>query len=141
MTGLDRLNWIRGRIAESCARAHLAVMEGPSYASEGKYSHERAGLWWLVLDTLVTDYKVPVAVVPPAVLKRYATGKGNASKDAVLAAVIRRYPDVPVTGNDQADAWTLCAMGLRHLGHPAEESLPKPNLAAMEKVDWPEVVR
>ena len=47
-----------------------------------------------------------------------ATGAGGglkAGKDQVLAAVIRRYPDVPVDGNDQADA----LVRNHHRDHPA----------------------
>lgn len=119
----------------------LAVIEGPSYNSMSgqKGHHERAGLWWLLVDMLVKR-GVQYAVVPPACRARYATGKGNAGKDAVLAAVVRRYADVDVTGNDQADALVLAAMGARWLGEPIETSLPKANLTAMDAVRWPEAV-
>lgn len=136
-TGLDRLRWIRARVEECGARASLAVLEGPSYASPGKYTHERAGLWWIVYDAL-SRYGVPIAVVPPKCRAKYATGTGNAGKDEVLAAVVRRYPDIAVSGNDIADAWVLTAMGLDWLGCPAVE-VPKTHREALERVAWPEV--
>jgi crossover junction endodeoxyribonuclease RuvC len=77
-------------------------------------------------------------VVPPATLKTYATGKGNASKDAVLAAVVKRYPGWAVTGNDVADAVVLMAMGARLLGHPLESSLPQSHLRALDKLTLPQ---
>jgi Holliday junction resolvasome RuvABC endonuclease subunit len=46
---------------------------------------------------------------------QYATGKGNAQKDHVLAAAIRLWPDVAITGNDTADALILAAIGCRTL--------------------------
>ena len=77
----------------------------------------------------------------PTARAKYGTGKGNAAKDAVLAAVIRRYPAVDVTGNDEADALILAAMGARHLGIPLELSpVPGPCLDALLKVRWPELV-
>jgi hypothetical protein len=68
---------------------------------------------------------------------KYATGKGMIAKDAVLAAVVRRYVGIDVTCNDEADALILAAMGARHLGQPIEDSLPLTHLAAMDNVHWP----
>lgn len=81
----------------------------------------------------------PIAEVPPANLKRYAVGKGNAAKDEVLAAAIR-YLHADITGNDIADAVVLAAIGARHLGQPIEGALPQANLTAMDKINWPQGV-
>jgi len=112
----------------------LAVVEGPAF-SRGAMGgqHLRAGLHWLLLDALDGNL-VPVLIVPPNVRTMYATGKGNSSKDEVLACVIKRYPAWEVTGNDIADAVVLAAIGARLLGDPVEESLPQANLRAMTKV-------
>ena len=126
-------------------RAHeadLVLVEGPSYGSQHGSQHDRSGLWWMVVDWLIDNdptegWDRKVVEVPPGSLKRYATGKGNAAKDAVLAAVVRRYPTVEVTGNDEADALVLAAMGARHLGEPVDDPMPKTHLAAMDAVAWP----
>lgn len=115
--------------------ADLVLVEGPSFASQGKGTWDRAGLWWLTVGRL-TGAGLNVVEVPPSSLKQYATGKGNAAKDAVLAAVVRRYPHVPVEGNDQADALVMAAMGARFAGFPIEESLPQNQLRAMSGVRW-----
>ena len=60
----------------------------------------------------------PFIVVPPTVVKLYATGKGNAHKDEVLAAAIRAGCHESVTTNDRADAWWLRAIGLHLHGEP-----------------------
>ena len=113
----------------------LIVIEGPSYAQRTQAGeHERAGLWWRVAQWAAG---CPLAVVPPSLLKKYAAGKGNAAKDAVLASVIRRYPFAEVDGNDVADALVLAAMGARALGHPIDD-MPKVHIEAMTKVAWPE---
>lgn len=52
----------------------------------------------------------PVLTVSPASLKRFATGKGNANKDAMLVAAIKVGSDA-VT-NDAADAWWLWTIGM-----------------------------
>jgi len=112
----------------------LVVVEGPSYHSTGAGTHDRSGFWWLVVDRLaaITD----VAEVPPASRTKYLVGKGNASKDEVLAAAVRRYRDVDITCNDVADAVGLAAMGARAMGLPIEKSLPATNAEACKKIAW-----
>jgi Holliday junction resolvasome RuvABC endonuclease subunit len=119
--------------------ADLVVIEGPSYASKNPGSaHDRSGLWWRVVDRLVAA-EIPVVEVPPSCRAKYATGKGNAAKTAVLLAAERRYPQAGIEGDDTADAVVLAAMGARHLGRPAEASLPATHLAGMTGVRWPDV--
>lgn len=104
------------------------AVEGPSYGSTGSAAHILGGLWWLVRRYLRDD---DVAVVPPGTVKKYATGKGNAGKDEVLAAVVRRYPHVEVSGNDEADALVLAAIAARLDGHPIEETLPAAHFSTL----------
>ena len=137
---IRRLDDIERRLFEGPLFGHfdLAVIEAPSYGSSNGGKHERSGLWWAVACRLY-DLIGVVAEVPPSNRMRYATGSGAADKDRVLAAVIRRYPEVPVDGNDEADALVLAAMGARHLDQPIEASLPAAHLAAMDRVEWPTV--
>lgn len=136
-----RLRKIAGQITEACAGADLVVVEGPSYASEGAGTWDRAGLWWLVT-ARITGAGLNVVEVPPSNVKMYALGKGGGAgtgKDEVLAAVIRRYlPVVEVPGNNEADSLILAAMGARFIGQPIEPGgvLPATHLKAMEKVRW-----
>lgn len=121
-------------------RCDLAVIEAPSLGQTRQGGQlDRHGLWWLTVRRLHI-LGIPVAVVTPAARAKYATGKGNASKDAVLLAVARRYPHVDVTNNNEADALVLAAMGARWLGQPIDE-LPKVHLEAMVKVEWPDAVK
>lgn len=111
--------------------AHVAI-EAPSYgqARQGGV-HDRAGLWWALYGAL-TDAGHEVVPVPPASRARYATGKGNASKDAVLAAAVRRYPHAPIDDNNQADAVVLAAWLARAMGEPVEEHMPATHVATMK---------
>jgi crossover junction endodeoxyribonuclease RuvC len=140
LTGHDRLSYILDAIEDHVEdNPALIAVEGPSFGSAAGARqaghHERGGLWWLVTHALWLDRR-PTAVVPPATLKRYATGKGNATKDAVLAAAIRRYQQVSFDGNDQADALILAAMGADHLGHPIA-TMPTAHRTALTAVQWP----
>jgi crossover junction endodeoxyribonuclease RuvC len=143
-----RLDGIVDEIVDHARGADLVVVEAPAYDSKSPHTHERSGLWWLVVWRLWAR-NVTVVEVTTGGVKRYATGRGGASKDDVLSAVIRRYPHVDVNGNDEADALILAAMGARHLGHPLERPvpgrplfpgspLPKVCLAAMDAVHWPD---
>lgn len=113
----------------------LAVIEGPAYASNGAGTWDRAGLWWTI--TRVLDaYEIPTIEVPPATRARYATGRGNASKDEVLIAAVRRYPQADITDNNQADAVILAAIGARLTGAPID-TLPKTHTSALTKLTAP----
>ena len=135
----DRLTGLRDRIFTMLKYADLIVIETPAYSSKTGSTHDRSGLWWLVVEKLDYQGRYDVAEVSTTGRTKYATGKGNASKDSVLAAVVRRYTDVPVEGNDEADALILAAMGARHLGHPIDDPLPKTHVAALDAVHWPEL--
>lgn len=125
---------VRGFVAEW--GPDLALIEGPSYGSKFGHPHDRSGLWWGIVSTLLVTAACPVVEVPPTVRMKYATGKGSADKDVVLAHTIKRYPMADITSNDVADAVILAAMGSRHCRVPAEESLPLTHLAAMDKIRW-----
>jgi crossover junction endodeoxyribonuclease RuvC len=137
----NRLHSLLDQVWEHVTYSDLVVVEGPSLGqSRQGGQHDRAGLWWLVVSSArLSD--LPVAEIPPACVKKYATGKGNASKDEVLAAVVRRYPDVPVMGNDEADALALVAMAAHHYQVSTLPTVPQTHAAALEKVNWPEVSR
>lgn len=131
-----RIYAIRESVRDFGANSDLWVLEGPSLGSKGGHAHTRSGLWWQVYERADR----PIAVVTPGTRMIYATGNGNAGKDACLAAVVKRYSGFDVTGNDVADAVTLMAMGARWLGYPVEDSLPKTHLRAMAAADWPKAV-
>lgn len=117
----------------------LVVIEGPSLGQQRQSGvHDRSGLWWLVVDELLSAGHL-VAEVPPATLKKYATGRGNADKGAMADAAARRMPDVQTRGQDDAvDALWLRAMGCDRYGQPLC-TVPKTHAAALDAVQWPDV--
>ena len=52
----------------------------------------------------------------PSSLKKWATGKGNAPKGAMLEAARRRYPDLDITDDNHADALLVLAWALEEIG-------------------------
>lgn len=136
---------LRGMCADivTCTMgSDLAVIEQPSYGSSTGHTHDRSGLWWLVVATL-TARGIPIVEVAPTTLKVYALGKGSGkgvTKDAVFATVVRRYAHlVDVNSNDEADALVLAAMGRRALSAPIDNGLALTHTRAMASVTWPDV--
>lgn len=139
--GHERLAWIIDRIGDFVMFADLVVIEGPAYGSQRgglqRGVHERAGLWWLATHKL-WSCKTTFAVADPTAVKKYATGKGNADKAAVMLAVARRFPWFE-GGEDEADALVLAAMGFDQIGAPLEP-MPLTHRAALAAVAWPDAV-
>ncbi|MEU4779243.1 hypothetical protein [Micromonospora sp. NPDC023633] len=141
LRGVDRILWIRDSLTARWLRSiDLAAVEGPSYGSQGSSRqsghHERAGLWWTVVIALRAR-EIPVAVIPPASLKKYATGRGNADKSLMVLAAARHWKWYEGTA-DEADALWLAAMAAHHLGHPLAD-MPKTHRAALDAVQWPDL--
>lgn len=70
----------------------------------------------LVLDALHHHELVPLAV-SPALLKKWATGKGNVDKTAMVTSAMKAGWNAPDDAtDDQADAWWLWTIGRALLG-------------------------
>lgn len=124
--------------ASPLTTADLVVIEQPAFSRTTGHHHDRSGLWWLVVQRCLSEGAI-VAEVTPSGLKKYACGKGNADKDAVLLAVARRYPEVAIRNNNEADALILAAMGADHLGAPIA-TMPAAHRDALDAVRWPQAV-
>lgn len=136
----SRLRLIRAGVMDYVRDADLVVVEGLSLGSQTGHHLTRAGLWHLVMEA-VDAACIPWAEASPAAVKKYATGNGGASKDAVLLAVERRWGrHVRVDNNNEADALTLAAMGSHHLQVSTLTTVPKAHAAALDKVRWPDPI-
>lgn len=117
-------------------RTDLVIIEGMAFGAKSSSLDKIHAHWWLVVKYISEFIDQEPVVITSGQRCKYATGKGNTKKDIVLAAVLKRYPQADVKGNDEADAVIFAAMGARHLGRPVEESLPLVNLEAMGAVRW-----
>lgn len=130
-TGLDRLADIRDQVLNRLTYPCLVVTEGYAFARPNG-AHQLGELGGVLL-LAIHELQQPIAIVPPASLKRFATGKGNATKDQMLAAAVRRWPDID--DNNIADAAWLRAMGQAAYTQPDE--LTATQAAALTPIDWP----
>jgi len=118
-----RISYIVGVVDSYMKGVDLVVIEALAYGARGGSVWTLPWLWGRIVDAAVAR-DIPVIAVGTSQRAKYATGKGNAPKDAVLAATIRRWPSVAIDGNDVADALILAAIGARFLGYPVDE-MPK----------------
>lgn len=138
----DRLRGLARQVLELAEWADLVAVEAPVHGLPRELSghqHDRSGLWWLVVCGLRAA-GVAVAEISPASLKKYATGKGNADKDTVLAEAVSRFPALGIRNNNQADAHWLRAMALDQVAQPLCE-MPATNRKSLQAVKWPEIKR
>lgn len=112
----------------------IVFIESPAQGQTTGSHHDRSWLWGKVVDTLL-DESIPVVEVTPQKAKKYATGKGNAGKPAVMAAMIRRHLDIEIEDDNQSDALALAAMASRFRGYPVEEKISKLCLEAMDGIE------
>jgi crossover junction endodeoxyribonuclease RuvC len=132
LKGMARIAEILERIV-AISLADLFVIE--DYAFQGghdAYAHALGELGGVVRFELWRN-GVPYVDVGVSNLKKYATGKGNAKKELMLAEAIRRL-DYQGASNDEADALWLREMALDHYG-----LLEKSQRAALNVVKWPEM--
>ncbi|PWI09746.1 Holliday junction endonuclease [Streptomyces sp. NWU339] len=114
----------------------LAVLED---IPKNSFAAKPIAMVHAIVRRLLMKAGVPYALVTPATLKTYATGKGSGDKVPMAIAALKRagreFPD-----DNQCDAFWLWCAGLDRLGHPPV-SLPKAQRDALKKVSWPEVKR
>lgn len=133
--GDQRLGIILNAITDELEHGiDLAVIEDlPTHAQGAGITGMVHGItrWALI------DAGIPYTLIPPASLKKYATGKGNAAKPDMRMALYQRA-NLDLRDDNECDAWWLRAMGLDHLGHPPVP-MPTTHRTALEKINWPEI--
>lgn len=110
-----RLEAIASGVVAYATPASLVVIEGPSYASAGRGTWDRAGLWWWIVSILHLT-ATPVVEVPPKSRAKWATNSGNASKSAVAVALGRMWPEVQLDDDNASDALALATIGAQIIG-------------------------
>lgn len=128
---VDRLSDLDTSIRSAIEFGALVAIETPAHNQTSGRHHDRSGLWWLVVAELAPYCRI--YEVSTTQVKKYATGKGNASKMEVMASAIKRYPQFDIANDNEADAVILAAFLARAVGRPIEDSLPQANLSALDK--------
>ena len=106
---VEQLRWYTGRVEK-------AILEDYSFGSTGRVFHiaENAGILKHVLKANKFQYET----IAPTSIKKFATGKGNSNKEAMLEAWKNEpgtFDLVQETGNpagDIVDSYFLCKYGV-----------------------------
>lgn len=137
-SGPERL-WLVKREIESLINKYEAkavIIEGYSFASRSGQAFSIGELGG-VIRLLLWQIGIPYVVIPPTCRAKFATGKGNASKNEVISSISARTGKVWANpgADDKCDAWVLQEMGLAHIGKQ-RYNWPTQNMDALSKVDW-----
>lgn len=136
--GVPRLQWLRAAVLKLAVSADLVVIEGYAWGAKGS-SVISLGELGGVVRVALADSGFTYVEVNPSTVKKFATGKGNAKKDEMLAASIRK---LGYEGHDhnEADALWLRTMACSWYGvelERARDILNQDQRASLEKVKWP----
>lgn len=130
--GTPRLRWIRRAVMEIVQSSNLVVIEGYAFGAKGNAVINLGELGG-VIRLALADRGLPFVEIPPSCVKLFATAKGNAPKDEVLGAAIRK---LSYNGHDhnEADALWLLEMAKARYeqlwsGNDAQER-------ALSKIEW-----
>lgn len=129
-----RLNVIANEVcAYAVPTTVLAVIEAPAFGAHGGSTWDRAGLWWRIVHRL-HGRDIPVVMVAPTTLKKWATGSGRADKSDVAVAMARLWPGVDAASNDGWDGLGLAHLGAQALGWPVP--VRAHHAVSVAAVDW-----
>ena len=129
--GVERLRDISNEIATHFGHVDVAIIEGYSFGSQGRATFNIGELGGVVRLSLFYA-GVPFVEAAPSLLKKFATGKGNANKDEVLASAIRKFKFTG-TDNNEADAFILNRIGNAHYNKSINTTY---QTEVLDKVEW-----
>ena len=84
------------KVVYEAVRNHMAIDAAHVY-----------GGFMAILQAVCIKQGIPYEGVPVQTIKKHATGKGNADKKAMVKAAIKKWKNINVTSDDQADALHL----------------------------------
>jgi crossover junction endodeoxyribonuclease RuvC len=93
---------------------NLVIIEGPTFGVQKTISIFQLGELAGVVKEKLFIQNIPFIIVPPTVLKKFITGKGNSPKDVMMLKIYRKY-GIEFENNNLADAYALARYGIQFL--------------------------
>lgn len=128
---LHHLHWWLTNLIKTEQPTHVIIEDLPTHAHGAGITGMVQGIVRLAL----LQAGRPYVTVPAATLKKFATGKGTATKADMRMSLYQRT-GLDVRDDNQADAWWLRELGLHLLGQPTFK-LPQTHLVALAKLKAP----
>lgn len=141
LTGHERIHHILRDIAGAVAcKPHVVAIEAMFMgAGKGGTPIALARVHGVLTHWLWTK-QIPYVYVEPQQIKIYAAGNGNATKEAVQAAVTAEYGRlVHVADEHQADSFALLGLTAHAYGEPLTTVLNPNRLRAVTAIKWPDL--
>lgn len=114
-----RISGVVTRVDAAMEEVDVIVMEELAYGAKGATAFVLPWLWGRIIDCAEAR-DIPIGFANVSQVKKYACGKGNADKSYVVAAMVRNFPEVNITNDNEADALCLALIGCRSSGHPID---------------------
>ena len=130
---IERLEYIRKSVARKLWLGDMVVIEDYAYSRSNR-AHQMGELGGVIRSFIVQEVGSLVAI-SPTTLKKFATGKGNASKNLMLVESVRRL-GYEGSNHNQADALWLLHAAMSRFGVAGAVVMPKANRQALDKVKW-----
>ena len=112
--GVERLVEIRQEVFKEVMYGNLVLIE--SYAFARPNQAHQIGELGGVLRVMFAENNLKVLEVAPTQLKKFATGKGTASKEEIAVAAYKKW-GIECRTNDETDAAVLVYIGLAYMGN------------------------
>ncbi len=104
----DRIVSIWKEIKKYIEKDSIIYMEGISYNSKGDAGLQLSALHYYIRIMLKSE-NLKYKVIPPTVLKKFITGKGNVKKNVMLLKVYQKF-GIEFDNDNLADAYSLARM-------------------------------
>lgn len=132
--GWDRIAEITQEVFRMTFGVELVVIEGYAYGAKGQAVYQLAELGGIVRFWLY-QHGLTTVEINCSTLKMFATGRGNAGKDQMIAAAIRRFY-FGGSDNNEADAYLLWCMAREAYGGSVAK-LPADQASVVHRLTWP----
>jgi crossover junction endodeoxyribonuclease RuvC len=124
----ERFSDLAEQIMHNVFEGDTILIEGFSYGSKGQAVSTQYGIGWMIRHYLRKE-GFQYIEIPPTVLKKFATGKGNCKKDEMVLPIFKKWGFEHKSDNVR-DAYVLAQIGRAIYGHEKmtkvqEESLKK----------------
>jgi hypothetical protein len=127
--GDERLRLIYRAVVTATGGTGLAIVEDLPTHGMGA---GKTGMAQGVVRLALLHEALPYVLVAPATLKKYATGRGNATKPDMRVELLKRT-GLDLRDDNQVDAWWLRALGMDLKGAPLL-TMPQSHRACLAKL-------